>query len=154
MADKVQFPGLGKSAGIDRGDYLFDKGVYKLKVMRPRYSEIEEKSLSIFNVKGKVLEGPKQSDGEDAKGRLMDIPIFFLHTDHRSYNEEMDMRATGELKSFVVACEAKYDKNDNLDLDSFAEAEIWVSVTQNIQKNTGQPRNRIVAYAKNKADLD
>jgi hypothetical protein len=154
MANKVQFPGLGKSAGIDRGDYLFDKGDYKIKFMRPRYSEIEEKHLSIFNVKGRILDGPKQDNGDDVKNRMLDVPIFFLHEDHPSYNEEMDMRSLGELKSCAVAAGAKYDKSDNLDLDSFVDAEIWVRVTQNVNKKTGEPKNRIVAYAVDKADLD
>jgi hypothetical protein len=85
---------------------------------------------------------------------MLDVPIFFLHEDHPSYNEEMDMRSLGELKSCAVAAGAKYDKSDNLDLDSFVDAEIWVRVTQNVNKKTGEPKNRIVAYAVDKADLD
>lgn len=153
MANRMTVPGISQSHGIQRGDYLFDAGDYKVKLRPLSENTPEGKNMTIYQIQGKVLDGPKQSDGESVKGRLIRLPIFFLHEDHPSYSPDLEERSIGQLAQLCAAAGVKPNKNDEIDFEKFADQEVWIRLYHRADKRTGEPRMNIGDIQADKSDL-
>lgn len=153
MANKIQVPGVAQSHGIDYGDYLYDPGVYRVKINNVSYRDHDSKPLSMCRVNTTMISGPKQENGDKPDNRRFQYVIFFLHEDHPSYSEEMNERAVGEFKALCDAAGVKPTKDDSVDLEKFAGAEVSMRLSQRIDKRSGKPQVQVNQIAASEDDI-